>query len=242
MKFFNTTVLTCLIPLALGLDTTSAQEKYGELIFHDEFERSESQEEKDEPGNEWTTSSDKTAKGNKEVDLRDGYLYIYTHAEANHATSVRHAFAFVDGTIGMKLRFDDAADSIMLNFTDLGEKSVHAGHLFNVDISPTEVRLEDLKTGKMNLEIRKDRKTNSLTTEQSDELKSKETRFAHQLELGKWHQIYATVKSDEVTCEINGKTIGSLKSPGIAHEKKTLIRLLAPKNVSVDDVKIWRAR
>ena len=38
----------------------NAEEKFGKLTFNDDFERSESQEEKDEAGNSWTTSSGKT--------------------------------------------------------------------------------------------------------------------------------------------------------------------------------------
>ena len=90
--------------------------EFGKLIFRDTFDRSESQEIKDEPGNNWTTSSDKTAKGHKQIDLRDGYVYIYTHAEANHATSFRHAFDFQDGTIGLRFLFDDVDDALTLNF------------------------------------------------------------------------------------------------------------------------------
>ena len=89
MKITTTTFFLHLFVLAGHLPA----DDFGTLIFEDKFERSESQEEKDEPGNDWTTSSETTAKGNKEVDLRDGHMYIYTHAEANHATSVRHAFA-----------------------------------------------------------------------------------------------------------------------------------------------------
>jgi len=172
----------------------------GELIFQDDFERSESQEVKDEPGNEWTTSSDKTAKGNKQVDLRDGYLHIYTHAEANHATSVRHEFQFKDGSLRLKVRFDGKGDSLKLNFTDTGEKSVHAGHLFNVEVSPAGVLFKDLKTGVMNQVIRKARKNGKLTDEQKTELKTKSARVAHPMKVGRWHVVEAKVRGDELSC------------------------------------------
>ena len=90
---------TILIICLTSVSTAWAHD-FGTLIFKDTFDRTESQEERDGPGNEWTTSSDKTAKGHKEVDLRDGHMYIYTHAEANHATSVRHAFEFRDEPSG----------------------------------------------------------------------------------------------------------------------------------------------
>ena len=220
--------------------TVTAEQKFGELIFKDDFERSESQEEKDELGNGWTTSSDKTAYGNKQVDLRDGHMYIYTHKKAWHATSVRHTFEFKDGTLGLKLKFDDQKDSIKLNFTDMNEKTVHAGHLFNVDISPSKVQFSDLKTGVMNLKIRKARKNKTLTPDQQKELKTKNKSYPYKLETGKWHQVHATIKGNEVSCTINGRFIGSFKSAGIAHENKTMIRLLVPKNIHVDEIRIWR--
>jgi len=220
--------------------TLYANENFGKLIFKDDFERSESQEEKDEPGNSWTTSSDKTAYGNKQVDLRDGHMYIYTHKKAWHATSVRHTFKFKDGTLGIKVLFDDPKDSLKLNFTDMNEKSVHAGHLFNVTISPSSVKFDDLKTGIMNLKIREAKKAKKLSDEQKQMLSKKSHSVKNNLETGKWHQVYASIKGDEVTCTINGKVIGSFKSPGIAHNSKSMIRLLVAKNVHVDEVRIWK--
>ena len=38
------------------IQSAFGDESFGELIFQDDFERSESQDEKDEPGNGWTTS------------------------------------------------------------------------------------------------------------------------------------------------------------------------------------------
>ena len=68
--------------LATALMTAYAKDNhnYGRLIFEDHFERNELQETKEEPGNGWTTSRDKnkTAKGNKQEDLRDGKMYIST--------------------------------------------------------------------------------------------------------------------------------------------------------------------
>lgn len=132
--------------LTVFLSITAASE-YGTLIFHDTFDRSESQELKDEPGNNWTTSSDKTANGHKQIDLRDGHVYIYTHAEANHATSFRQAFEFQDGTIGLRLMFEDEQDELTLNFADLELKSVWAGHLFKVTVGTDSVTITDQKTG-----------------------------------------------------------------------------------------------
>ena len=85
---------------------------YGQLIFEDTFERNESQEKKDEPGNGWTTSSERTANGHKQVDLRDGVVYIHTHESANHAISFRHEFAFTDGTVGLRFKLENEGDKL----------------------------------------------------------------------------------------------------------------------------------
>jgi hypothetical protein len=214
--------------------------EFGTLIFEDVFDRTESQELKDEPGNEWTTSSDKTAKGYKEVDLRDGHMYIYTHAEANHATSVRQAFAFKDGTLGLRFKFDADDDSLTLNFADMDLKTVWAGHLFKVTIGTESLKITDQKTGEMDLALRNARKDGSFSEKQKALLSGKSAAFPCKLNTNQWHQVYATIKGDELTCSIDGKVVGSFRSEGFAHETKGLLRLLVAKNAHVDDVRIWR--
>jgi hypothetical protein len=222
------------------LHLNASKQDFGILIFEDRFERAESQELKDEPGNEWTTSSDKTAKGHKEVDLRDGHMYIYTHAEANHATSVRHAFDFKDGTLGLRFMLEDKEDTLTLNFADMDLKSVWAGHLFKVTIGTNNVKITDQKTGEMDLIIRDAKKNNSLTDLDKERISRKSTSFPLRLKTNQWHQVYTTIRGDEISCTIDGKLIGTFKSEGFAHPTKRLLRLLVAKNAFVDDVQIWR--
>ena len=60
------------------------------LLFEDDFERKESQEKTEEIGKGWGSNSKKRAKGNKQVDLKDGAMHIAIHPEADHAVSVTH--------------------------------------------------------------------------------------------------------------------------------------------------------
>lgn len=215
---------------------------FGMLIFEDSFERTESQELKDEPGNEWTTSSDKTAKSYKEVDLRDGHMYIYTHAEANHATSVRHAFAFKDGILGLRFMFEDENDILTLNFADMDLKTVWAGHLFKATIGTEDVKITDQKTGEMNLEIRNARQDNSITEVQKELISKKRKIFPYKLTTNHWHQVHATIQGDEHSCTIDGNLAGTFRSEGFDHKTKRPLRLLVAKNAYVDDVQIWKKR
>ncbi|QDT66779.1 LamG domain-containing protein [Calycomorphotria hydatis] len=212
----------------------------GELIFEDSFNRTEPQETTDEPGNEWTTSSERTAAGQKQVDLRDGTLHFWTAEDANHDVSVRHAFEFTDGTIEMRFLLDEKKDSLRLNIADLAEKSVHAGHLMTVTLRPDSVTCADLKTGVMNLETRKAQKSKSLLPEQKKLLKTKSKSVSTSIKPGTWHHVVVHINGDETNVEVDGQKILSFRSPGFSHSPKTLLRMLTPVSATVDDVKIWR--
>lgn len=217
-------------------------QNFGELIFEDDFERTESQEERDEPGNDWTTSSDRTAGGRKQVDLRDGAMHMHTAEGANHAVSTRHEFLFEDGTIGMRFRLDHDGDKLQLNFADLPLKTVHAGHLFDVTVSLEKVYFEDKKTGAMNLALREARTAGKLTPEQRKSLKTKMKWIDHPIAKGEWHDLLVHIEGDKATAVIDGQEVGSFQSEGFAHPTKSLLRLLVPGHATVDDVKIWRKK
>jgi hypothetical protein len=222
---------------------SSAAGDFGRLIFHDDFERSESQELKDEPGNNWTTSSDRTANGQKQVDLRNGAMYMHTAKGANHAVSVRQAFHFTDGTIGMRFKLENDDDKLQLNFADMNLKSVHAGHLFDAKISLTSVYFEDKKTGFMDLKIRAANKAGTLPSVQKAELlKTNRKWYPHAIAKGTWHDLLVHVEGDQISAVIDGKNVGSFHSKGFAHPSKGLLRLLTPGHSVVDDVKIWRKK
>ena len=213
----------------------------GELIFSDDFERSESQEVKDEPGKGWGTNSKSRAKGNKQVDLREGAMFIYLSPEADHAVSVTQPAVFTDGSVGMRFRLDDAKDELGLNFADLECKEVHAGHLFAVRINSKKVICQDLKTGNMRLDIREARQAKTpLTDEQKAALVGKEKAVERNTSVGEWHEVLVTVKGDSIHVKLDGTEVVEFSSPGIAHPTKRLLRLSVPRNAVVDDVKIWR--
>ena len=225
----------------LAFNAAIAVDDLGQLLFQDDFERSESQELKDEPGNGWGTNSKSRAKGNKQVDLKDGAMHITMHAEADHAVSVTHPAEFTDGTVRLRFLLEDAQDSLSLNFADLEFKQVHAGHLFAVNVSPKKVQIVDMKSGGMRIDIREARLAKqALNAEQQQAIKGKDKTFAHALETGKWHEISVQVSGDTVSVAINGQEVGNFSSPGMAHPTKRMLRLGVPHKAVVDDVKIWR--
>ncbi len=225
----------------LLLSPLAAAEDRGRLIFEDDFARSESQEKTDEPGRGWGTNSKSRAKGHKQVDLRDGAMHIFIHAEADHAVSVTQAAEFKDGAVAMRFMLEDARDSLGLDFADAQLKEVHAGHLFAVRVSPKQVLFQDLMTGNMRLDIHTARKAKTkLTDEQQAALKGKQKAVPHAVGIGTWHDLLVTVTGDDLAVTLDGKLVGNFKSPGIAHPTKRMLRLAVPRNAVVDDVKIWR--
>jgi len=179
----------------------------------------------------------------KQVDLKDGAMRIFIHAEANHAVSVTHAAEFTDGTVSLRFMLEDAQDSLGLNFADLEFKEVHAGHLFVAKVSPKSVQLQDLKTGNMRLDIRETRQAKKpLTAEQQQAIKGKDKTFPLTLEIGKWHDLVVNITGDTLSASIDGQLVGTFSSPGIAHPTKRTLRLAVACSAMVDDVKIWRQK
>jgi len=211
----------------------------GKLIFEDDFERTESQEDKDEIGNGWGTNSDSRAGGNKQVDLKDGAMYIVMHKTADHAVSVRHDAEFQDGSVELRFMLENPKDTLGLDFADLQCKSVHAGHLFKVTVGNDKLDLMDMKTGGMDLKIREKRQKNEVTPELKKLLASKKKVFPVKFETGKWYTLNVTITGDTVRVQIDGKEAGAFASEGFSHPTKKMLRLSVPKAAVVDDVKIY---
>ncbi len=209
------------------------------LLFEDSFERNESQEEKDEVGNGWTTNSKSRAADNKQVDLKNGAMYIYIHEKADHAVSVRQDVEFKDGYVTMRFMLENDSDILGLDFGDSEFKEVHAGHLFKVTISTKKVDIDDMKSGGMNLKFYDAKKEGKLTAEQKKFIASKKKSEATTVASGKWHDLLVTIIGDKVMVAINGQQVSAFSSEGFAHPTKRMLRLAVPKQAVVDDIKIY---
>ncbi len=237
LPLLATAVLAALVPLT----PLHAAVDHGKLTVQDDFARTESQEKTDEPGNGWATHRTARAKGHKQVDLRDGAMQIFPSAETVRAVSVHHAAEFTDGTVALRFKLDDARDSLGLDFAELARNDVHAGHLFAARVSPQQVLLQDLAAGTMRLNIHAARTAKpKRTPDQQQALFGKEKKIPAALAVGEWRDLLVKISGDELSVTVDGQRLGTLKSPGIAHPTKKILRLAVPRNAVVDDVKIWR--
>ena len=246
-SYFRTT--SCLLFTAAFVGSACGQDthKYGELIVEDHFERNESQETKDEPGNGWTTSSDPQKNGAKNVDLRDGTLHIATPKGTGHGISVRHGFSFKDGTVSVRVKLQDKKDRLRLNFADLPSENVgvnHLGakHLFDAIITLDRISLEDKIGGGLSPGIIDDRRNKTLSKEQKKFLATKYKAFRHELEPGKWYTFAVHLDGDRISAHLDDKYIGDLRSSGFDNPTQTLMRCLVASEVTVDDFMVWRRK
>jgi hypothetical protein len=229
------------LAILLSAATSVFAADLGELIFQDDFNRNESQEKTDEPGNGWGTNSKTRAQGDKQVDLKDGALRIFISPRADHAVSVTHPAEFKDGAVTLRFMLEDPKDSLGLDFADPQCKEVHAGHLCLARVDAKQVQLVDHKTGGMRVDIHDARtEKKELTEEQKQALVGKSKSVPHPTELGKWHDLQVKIAGDELSVSIDGQPAGDFRSPGIAHPTKRMLRFAVPRNAVVDDVKIYR--
>ena len=77
------------------------------------------------------------------------------------------------------------------------------------------------KTGVMNLNFQVAQKKKTLTDVQKEALRTKTKNIPYSLGINTWRQVHVTVSGDKISCTIDGKEVGSMRSQGIAHETKT---------------------
>ena len=208
------------------------------VIVQDDFNRQESNPKIEQIGNGWGTNSKTRAQGKKQVSLIDGAMHIVRADVADHGVSVTHEAAFKDATISLRFKLDKPHDDLGINIADMREKSVHAGHICVARIRPHQLEITDLKTGRMDLATRTRRLAGELTDEDQQRIKAKTKRFPLNLKTGEWHQLQVKIEGETMTVAIDGKQIGSFRSPGIGHPTKSRLRLAVNKAAWVDDVRI----
>ncbi len=207
--------------------------------MEDRFDREESDPSKEEVGNGWTTNSRSRAKGEKQVDLVDGAMHITRAAVADHGVSVVHDLEFKDAIIQLRFKLGEQ-DSLGINIADMNEKSVHAGHICLALVRCDKVEIADLKTGRMNLEVRTRRVAGNPSPKDVKMLKSKSKFFDVDLAADAWHPLQVMIDDDVMSVSINGQPVGRFKSPGIGHPTKSRLRIAVAKSAWVDDVMVWR--
>lgn len=175
--------------------------------------------------------------------VRDGALVGITAPTSDHSAVDHIRFEGErDLEVSVRFRFtSDKAKSFNVWFDDKNYKGSHAGHICQATVSPSGVNLADAKTGGFNLEggLYDRKKAGRLTDEEKKLLEGKARRFPARISLGEWHTLVVRTQNDEISVTIDGKAVGAFKSPGIAHDHKSLVSLTTnPVDVHYDDFAI----
>jgi hypothetical protein len=227
---FNTSLLAALCfllaPVAVAEPAGEGLAQKGELIFSDDFERA------DLGG--WKsliptfTVKDGVLKGEQTRDDHGAVGRLYLPMK-----DVVVAFKFkLDGSTGFNAVFDDQK-----------HKGSHAGHICRVAFAPKQVRLGDDKEGVMRNDIYEMRKDPARKAEADKLLVGRGAATNVVLDPEPWHSVMIEILGDRMRVTLDGKPVGELKSPGIAHETKSSFHFTVNgPGVLFDEVRIWKAK
>lgn len=233
---FSRLLIAAVVTTGLTLSATAATAP--QLLLSDDFNRTEATPGKEDIGNGWTSNSERRAKSNQQVFLKDGSIHITKHSSADHGVAVFHDVAFQNGTVSLRFQLTEG-DDLGVDFVDRELKTVHAGHLCIARVTLKTLTLTDSKTGAMDLKIQERKLAGDKSKELADLLKSKSKTFNINLSPSTWHTLEVTVIGDTMSAQIDGQSIGEFSSEGIAHPTKRMITLAVNKSADVDDLKVY---
>ncbi len=214
--------------------TLTRSEPNWELVVADDFERTEL-------GEQYTVPE----KHKAGWVIENGVL-VGRQVSPDHGSVIRRMLDFGDCTFECRFRFSSSEKGSRFNlvFDDSNDKSVHAGHISRVSVSRFGIKLSDDKTGGMNKEIRALRQLPNRTKEQQKELDQRLKTTTQQAKLrlkdDQWHKLWVQISGSQMTVKLDGKSVGSLDSPGINHATRDKFGLtVAAQKIEFDDWKLW---
>lgn len=219
-------LLFALGSLAFAADAPQqAAVKKGELLFSDDFERNDL--------GEWKPLIPAFSVQNgvlKGLQSRDDHGAVGRVYRPMKDIVVEFKFK-LDGSTGFNAVFDDQSF-----------KGSHAGHICRVAFTPKQILLADDKEGAMRNDIDLMRKDPEKKAEVAKLLVGRSSVVKLTLDPKAWHNVMIEIVGDQMRLTVDGKELGSLKSPGIAHETKSSFHFTVNgPGVLFDDVRIWKA-
>lgn len=159
----------------------------------------------------------------------------------DHGAVIRAAAPFKDAVIEFSFRLE-GSNTFNAVADDRAHKGSHAGHIFRVAVAPKQIRLGDDKEGVMRNDIFEMRKDPQRKAEAEKLLAGRSEAVAVSLEQGRWYRMAIEIVGDQMRVSLDGKGIGYLKSPGIAHATKAEFGFTVNgKETHFDDFRIWEA-
>lgn len=175
--------------------------------------------------------------------VKDGVLHGITAPESDHAAvDVIRIAPERDLEVSVKFRINDTkVYGFNIWFDDKDYKGSHAGHICSIAVTQRAVIVADAKTGTFANEIytRKKAMPPALTAEDKANMAKWTQSTPNAVSLNDWHTLVVRTIDDTVETSIDGKVISTFKSPGVAHDHKTVVSLTTNRvGVDYDDFSI----
>ncbi|MBL9190445.1 MAG: hypothetical protein JNK23_23395 [Opitutaceae bacterium] len=194
------------------------------VVFEDSFERSEL-------GDPWRIII-------PSFSIKDGRLVGHEVPERKHTTISRVPLAFRNAVFEFSFRLTDG-ESLHLVLNDETCEKAHAGHICRVSFSASQVRISDDRDGA----FRKDLYQAFLASGRKGERLLLGESFPQALDAKRWYRARVALNDDQMEVLIDGKRIGSFRSPGISHPTKSDFGFVTKGNiVEIDDVRVTKPK
>lgn len=220
--------ITVSLLLALASATAFAAD-YSRLIFSDDFA-------KDGFGKSWGHYKSSSI-------VKDGVLHGITAPESDHpAVDVIRIAPEKDLEVSVKFQINgEKTYGFNIWLDDKDYKGSHAGHICSITVTQKAVVVADAKTGTFSNDIYERKKATppTLTAEDKANLAKWTQSTPNTVSRNEWHTLLVRTHDDIVETSIDGKLVSTFKSPGVAHDHKTVVSLTTNRvDVDYDDFSI----
>lgn len=207
--------------VALGDESAAADSI---VVFEDSFERSEL-------GDPWRIIV-------PSFWIEDGRLVAHEEAERKHTTISRVPLDFRNAVFEFSFRMVDA-EGLHLVINDQNCEEAHSGHICRVSLSPSLVKISD----DLNGAFRKDQYRAFIESGRTIKRDLVDTSIPVSFDAETWYKVRVNLIDDVMEVVIDGKSVGSFRSPGIGHPSKTDFGFVTKGNiVEIDDVRVTMKR
>jgi hypothetical protein len=226
MKPIFTLLSALLLAPLVAVHATEPLAQKGELLFSDDFERSDL--------GEWQPINPSFA-------VQNGVLKGWQTRD-NHGAVGRVYRPMKDVVVEFKFMLDGSSGFNAV-FDDQKYRGSHAGHICRVAFFPKQIRIGDDKEGGMRNDIFAMLTDPTKKAEAAKLLVGRASEMNRAVEPKKWHTVRIELLGDRLRVTMDDEPAGELKSPGIAHETKTSFHFtVGGPGVLFDDVKIWKVK
>jgi len=203
----------------------------GALVFSDDFS-------KDRFGSVWTERI-------KSAGVENGVMYG-RQTTKEHGSVATAKLELPDGNLICECRVQiEHNATLAFSFDDMKYPGSVAGHIARVTIEQQEINLHDDKDGSMNRKLLDQRKSDdaAVKAQADEEIKRHKLRVPMKIETHAWHTFSAEIVGDQMRVTFDGKPIGLLKAPGLAHATKPDLKIsVSGKEALIDDLQVWAVK